>query len=99
MVANVITMVLKNDQTVSEKSILLSCQEVSTVNHITRARMFNEGMQTLWPNDVKSDVLYPSAHKLVANGKKIFVISPARTELSRNKAPDTPLPPTPVSKR
>jgi hypothetical protein len=32
----------------------------------------------------------------VANGKKIFVKSPARTEFFKNNAPDTPLHPTPV---
>jgi hypothetical protein len=41
-------------------------------------------------------VLYPNVDKLVANGKKIFVKSPARIQLFRNKAPDTSLPPTPV---
>jgi hypothetical protein len=40
--------------------------------------------------------LYPNVDKLVANGKKIFVKSPARKELFKNKGPDTPLPPTPV---
>jgi hypothetical protein len=44
-------------------------------------------------------VLYPSADKLVANGKEIFVKSPARLELLKNNAPDTPLPPTPVITR
>jgi hypothetical protein len=43
-----------------------------------------------------SHVLYPNVDKLVANWKKIFVKSPARTELFKNKAPDIPLPPTPV---
>jgi hypothetical protein len=44
-------------------------------------------------------VLYPNVDKLVAIGKKIFVKSPARIELFKNKAPDTPLPPTPVITR
>jgi hypothetical protein len=44
-------------------------------------------------------VLYPHRDKLVANGKKIFVKSPARIELFKNNAPDTPLPPTPVITR
>jgi hypothetical protein len=44
-------------------------------------------------------VLYPNVDKLVANGKKIFVKSPARIELLKNKAPNTPLPPTPVITR
>jgi hypothetical protein len=44
-------------------------------------------------------VLYPNVDKLVANRKKIFVKSPARIEVFRNKAPDTPLPPTPVITR
>jgi hypothetical protein len=34
-------------------------------------------------------VLYPNVDKLVANGKKIFVKSPARIEFLKNKAPDT----------
>jgi hypothetical protein len=34
-------------------------------------------------------VLYPDVNKLAANGKKIFVISPARIELFKNKARDT----------
>jgi hypothetical protein len=41
-------------------------------------------------------VLYPNVDKLVANGKKIFLKSPARIELFKNKVPDTPLPPTPL---
>jgi hypothetical protein len=41
-------------------------------------------------------VLYPNVDKLVANGKKIFMKSPARIEHFKNKIPDTPLPPTPV---
>jgi hypothetical protein len=40
-------------------------------------------------------VLYPNVDNLVANRKKILVKSPARTELFKNKAPDTLLP-TPV---
>jgi hypothetical protein len=44
-------------------------------------------------------VLYPNVDKLVANGKEIFVKSPARLELLKNKAPDTPLPPAPVITR
>jgi hypothetical protein len=39
-------------------------------------------------------VLYPNVGKLVANGKKIFVKSPARIELFKNKAPETSLPPS-----
>jgi hypothetical protein len=114
---------------------------MSAVNHTTIACVFNEAMQTLWPDGVKYEnvlllvtdatpymkkateglsvtypklihvtcavhalhrvceticVLYPNVDKSVANGKKIFVKSPARTELFKNKAPDTPLPPTPV---
>jgi hypothetical protein len=30
---------------------------VSPVNHTTEARIFNEAIQTLWPRDVKFDVL------------------------------------------
>jgi hypothetical protein len=44
-------------------------------------------------------VLYPNVDKLVANGEKIFVKSPGRIKLFKNKAPDTPLPPTPVITR
>jgi hypothetical protein len=44
-------------------------------------------------------VLYPNVDKLLANGMKIFVKSPARIELFKNKAPDIPLPPTPVITR
>jgi hypothetical protein len=57
-VANVVIVVLKNHQTLSEKSFLLSCKEMSAVNHITIARIFNEAMQTLWPDDVNFDVLF-----------------------------------------
>jgi hypothetical protein len=42
-------------------------------------------------------VLYPNVDKLAINGKKIFVKSPVTIELSKNKAPYTPLPPTPNS--
>jgi hypothetical protein len=41
-------------------------------------------------------VLYPNVDKLAANEKKIFVKLPARIQLFKNKATDTPLPPTPV---
>jgi hypothetical protein len=44
-------------------------------------------------------MLYPNVDKLLAKRKKIFVESPARIELFKNKAPDTPLPPTPVITR
>jgi hypothetical protein len=111
---------------------------MSAVNHTIIARVFNETIQTLWPEGMKFDnvfllvtdtapymkkaaeglsvrypklihvtcvahalhrvcetirVLYPNVHMLAANGKKIFVKSPARIELFKNKAPDTPLPP------
>jgi hypothetical protein len=48
-VANVVIGILKNHQTLSEKSILLSCKEMSAVNHTTIACVFNEAMQILWP--------------------------------------------------
>jgi hypothetical protein len=54
-VANVVIGVLKNDQTPSEKSFLLFCKEMSAVNHTTAACVFNEAMQTLWPDGVKFD--------------------------------------------
>jgi hypothetical protein len=121
-VANIVIGVLKNDQTLSEKSFLLSCKEMSAVNHITIARVFNEAVQTLWPGEGLSvsypklihvtctayalhrvyetiRVLYPNVDKLVGNGQKIFVKSPARIEFLKNKAPDTSLPPTPVITR
>jgi hypothetical protein len=41
-VANVVIGVLKNDQTLSEKSFLLSCKEMSAVNHTTIAHVFKE---------------------------------------------------------
>jgi hypothetical protein len=41
-------------------------------------------------------VLYKNLDYLEANGKKIFAKFPARIELFKNKAPDIPLPPTPV---
>jgi hypothetical protein len=44
-------------------------------------------------------VLYPNVDTLVANGKKIFVKSPARIQLFKNKAPYTRLPPAPVITR
>jgi hypothetical protein len=43
-----------NDQTLSEKSLLLSCKEMSAVNHRT-ARTFSDATQTVWPDRVKSD--------------------------------------------
>jgi hypothetical protein len=52
--ANVVNGVLKNDQTLLEKQFLLSCKEKSAVNH-TVAHVFNEAMQTLWPDGVKFD--------------------------------------------
>jgi hypothetical protein len=39
-------------------------------------------------------VLYLNVDKLVANGEKMFVKYPDRIEIFKNKAPDTPLPPT-----
>jgi hypothetical protein len=44
-------------------------------------------------------MFYSNVEKLVGNGKKIFVKSPGRIELFKNKAPDIPLPPTPVITR
>jgi hypothetical protein len=54
-VANVVIGVLKNNQMLSEKSFSLSCKEMSAVNHTTAACVFNEAMQTLWPDGVKFD--------------------------------------------
>jgi hypothetical protein len=53
-VVNVIG-VLKTDQTLSEKSFLLSCKEMSGVNHTKIARVSNEAMQTLWSDSMKFD--------------------------------------------
>jgi hypothetical protein len=53
--ANVVIGVLKNDQTLSQKSFHLSCKEMSAVNHTTLTRVFNEAMQTVWPDGVKLD--------------------------------------------
>jgi hypothetical protein len=46
-VANAVIAVLKKDEALSEKPFLLSCKEMSAVNHTTIARVFNEAMQTL----------------------------------------------------
>jgi hypothetical protein len=46
-VANFVIEVLKNDQTLSERSFLLSCKEMSAVNHTTIAHVFNEAIQTV----------------------------------------------------
>jgi hypothetical protein len=54
-VANVVIGVLKNNQMLSEKSFSLSCKEMSAVYHTTAACVFNEAMQTLWPDGVKFD--------------------------------------------
>jgi hypothetical protein len=37
-------------------------------------------------------MLYPNVDRLVVNGKKIFVKSPARVELFKNEAPYTSFP-------
>jgi hypothetical protein len=42
-------------QTLSEKSFLLSCQQIHAVNNTAAAHAFNEAMQTLWPDGVKFD--------------------------------------------
>jgi hypothetical protein len=39
------------DHALSEKSFLLSYQEISAENHTTIERIFNEAMQTLWADD------------------------------------------------
>lgn len=43
--------------------------------------------------------LYPTVDKLISNGKKVFIKSPKRIEIFKNKNPNTPLPPTPVVTR
>jgi hypothetical protein len=40
-IANVVIGVLKNDQTLSEKSFLLSCKDIPVVNHAAIAHVFN----------------------------------------------------------
>ena len=44
-------------------------------------------------------VLYPNVDKLIANTKKVFVKSPSRVKIFKTRAPNTPLPPTPVITR
>jgi hypothetical protein len=44
--------VLKNNQMLSEKSFLLSCNKMYAVNH-TIAQVFNEAMLALWPDGVR----------------------------------------------
>jgi hypothetical protein len=39
----------------SEKLYLLSCKEMSSVNHAKLSRVFSETMQTQWPDYVKFD--------------------------------------------
>jgi hypothetical protein len=68
-VANVIGD-LKNHQTLSEKSLLLSCKEMSAVTHTTIACVFNEAMQTLWPDDVKFDNMLLLVTDATPNMKK-----------------------------
>ena len=38
---------LENDETVSELSFLMACEELSAANHITVARLFNESVHLL----------------------------------------------------
>jgi hypothetical protein len=49
--------VLKSDQKLSEKSFLLSRQEMSTANHTGAARVFSEAVQTVWPDGLTFDSL------------------------------------------
>jgi hypothetical protein len=46
-VANDVTGVLKNGQTLSEKSFLPSYKEMSAVNHTTTAHVFHKAMQVV----------------------------------------------------
>lgn len=43
--------------------------------------------------------LFPQVDRLIANGKKIFLKSPARCQSFREKAPKLPLPPQPIVTR
>jgi hypothetical protein len=62
-IANVVNGVLKNDQTLLEKIFFpVMPGNVSPVNNTTTTtttttRDFNDAVQTLWPDGVKSDVL------------------------------------------
>jgi hypothetical protein len=55
--------ILKNIQTLSEKSFLLSCQEMYAVKHTTTALVFNEAMQTLWQHTVASFKCHETSRK------------------------------------
>ena len=50
---NIIILVLKDDDVLSEKFFLLACEEISVVNYTTVARVFNYAMHILWPGGVK----------------------------------------------
>jgi hypothetical protein len=49
-VANAVLLVFKSDQTLSERSFLMSCHEISAVNYTTVARVLSEAMWTLTLN-------------------------------------------------
>jgi hypothetical protein len=57
-IANVVSGVFKNDQMLSGKPFILSCQEMSAVNHTTLASVFNEAVLTLSPDGVKYDMQF-----------------------------------------
>jgi hypothetical protein len=74
-VANVVIGVLKNGQTLSEKSFILSCKEMSAVNHTKITRVFNEAIQVLWPHGVK----FGNALLLVTDAARYIKKSSRRT--------------------
>jgi hypothetical protein len=53
---------MRKDHGLSEKSFLLSYQEMSAENHTTAERVFNEAMQTLWADDVDFGYMCRTVH-------------------------------------
>ena len=53
-----------------------------------------DGLSVSYPKTIR--VLYPNVDKLIANAKKVFVKSPSRVKIFKTRAPNTPLPPSPV---
>ena len=59
---------------------LLSCEEISVVNHTTVARVFNDAMHILWPGGVKYDnvllLLTDAAPYMIKAGEGLSVSYP-----------------------
>ena len=59
---------------------LLSCEEISVVNHTTVARVFNDAMHILWPGGVKYDnlllLLIDAAPYMIKAGEGLSVSYP-----------------------